>query len=137
MAATGEQYALIEARWKERPSERFVIAYSDEQSLRDLIAGPNIRACGFASFRDAEAHISDSLLEAGHRTQPGSALAATRNERRPTLSQGGSLGIGFCLTQSGKILFEFSQVVLAATVLAFYSKNAVSAVIRSLVGGTF
>ena len=89
MAATGKQYAVIEARWAERPSERFVISYSDEESLRDLIAGPNILACGFASFRDAEAHIDASLLAAAPGTQPGSALAATRNDQRPTLSQGG------------------------------------------------
>jgi hypothetical protein len=57
MAATGKQYAVIEARWTERPSERFVISYSDEESLRDLIAGPNILACGFASLRDAEAPL--------------------------------------------------------------------------------
>jgi hypothetical protein len=136
MAATGKQYAVIEARWKERPSERFVISYSDEESLRDFIAGPNILACGFASLRDAEAHIGSSLLAAAPDTQPGSALAVTRNDRRPSLSQGESLGIGFCLTQTWRILHELSQAALAAIVLAFYSKNAVSAVIRSLVGST-
>jgi hypothetical protein len=135
VAATDKQYAVIEARWTERPSERFVISYSDEESLRDLIAGPNILACGFASLRDAEARIDASLLAAAPGTQPGSALAATRNDRRPTLSQRG-LGIGFCLTQPWRILHEFAQAALAATVLAFYSKNAVSAVIRSLVGST-
>jgi hypothetical protein len=135
MAATGKQYAVIEARWAERPSERFVISYSDEESLRDLIAGPNILACGFASLRDAEAHIDASLLAAAPGTQPGSALAATRNVSK-THSFPGGLGIGFCLTQPWRILHEFSQAALAATVLAFYSKNAVSAVIRSLVGST-
>jgi hypothetical protein len=88
MAATDKQYAVIEARWTERPSERFVISYSDEESLRDLIAGPNILACGFASLRDAEARIDASLLAAAPGTQPGSALATTRNDRRPTLPRG-------------------------------------------------
>jgi hypothetical protein len=53
-----------------------------------------------------------------------------------SISPGGSVGIGFCLTQTWRILHEFSQAALAATVLAFYSKNAVSTVIRSLVGST-
>jgi hypothetical protein len=33
-------YAVIEAGRTEGPSERFVIAYSDEESLRELIPGP-------------------------------------------------------------------------------------------------
>lgn len=136
MAATGKQYAVIEARWTERPSERFVISYSHEESLRDLIAGPNILACGFASHRDAEAHIDTSLIAVAPRTQPGSTLSATRNDRRPTLPRGGSLGSGFCLTQTWRILHKISQAALVATILAFYSKNAVSTVIRSLVGST-
>src|SRR5215469_4728550 len=129
--AAAKQYAVVEARWTERPSERFVIAYLDEESLRDLIAGPNILACGFPSLGDAEAHIDDSLIAAGARSQPSSALATTRNDRRSTLPLGGSLGIGFCLTQTWRTLLEVYRVVLAATVLAFYFKNAVSTVIRS------
>lgn len=74
MAAPAKQYAVIEARSTERPSERFVISYSDEESLRDLIAGPNILACGLASLRDAEVHIDVNLIAAAPRTQPGSAL---------------------------------------------------------------
>ena len=38
------QYAVIEARRTEGPSECFVIAYPDEESLRDLIAGPSVPA---------------------------------------------------------------------------------------------
>src|SRR5215469_6172562 len=136
MAATGKQYAVIEARWTQRSSERFVISYSDEECSRDLIAGPNILACGFASLRDAEEHIDDGLIAAAPRTQLGSALAATRNDRRSTLFRGGSLGVSFCLTRTWRVLHEFSQAALAVTVLAFYSKNVISTVIRSLVGGT-
>lgn len=136
MAATGKQYAVIEARWTERPAERFVLSYSDEESARDLLAGPYILACGFPSFCDAEAHTDASLIAAAPRSQPGSALAETRNDRRPALSRGGSLGIGFCLTQTWRLLHKISQAALAATVLAFYSKNAVFTVIRSFVGST-
>ena len=136
MAATGKQYAVIEACWTERPSERFVISYSHEDSLRDLIAGPNILACGFASHPDAQAYIDAGLIAAAPRTQPSSALAATRNDRRPTLTRRASLGSGFCLTQTWRILRKISQAALVATTLAFYSESAISTVIRSLVGST-
>ena len=125
MASITKQYAVIEARWTERPSERLVISYSDEEFLWDLIAGPNILAYGFPSFRDAEAHIDANLMAAAPRT---------RNPRISILSRGRNLEIGFCLTQTWRILHEFSQAALAVTVLAFYSKNAISTAIRSLVG---
>ena len=51
------QYAVIEARRTEGPSEPFVIAYPDEESLRDLIAGPSIIACGFATRKEAQAKV--------------------------------------------------------------------------------
>jgi hypothetical protein len=34
-----------------------VIAYPDEESLRELIAGPSIIACGFASREEAQTNI--------------------------------------------------------------------------------
>jgi hypothetical protein len=51
------QYAVIEARRTEGPSECFVIAYPDKESLRDLIAGPSIIACGFATREEAQAKV--------------------------------------------------------------------------------
>jgi hypothetical protein len=80
MTARGKQYAVIEVRWIERPSERFVISYSDEKSLRDLIADPNILACGFASHSDAEAHIQDTTHSVGA-SKPCSAIVRDRIHR--------------------------------------------------------
>jgi hypothetical protein len=51
------QYAVIEARWPQGSSERFVCTYSNERSLRDLIAGPSIIASGFASREEALANL--------------------------------------------------------------------------------
>ena len=38
------QYAVIEAHRTEGPSERFMIGYRDEDSLRELIAGSVARS---------------------------------------------------------------------------------------------
>ena len=43
-------YAVIEALRTETGPERFVIAYPNEQSLRDVIAAPSIIAFGFPSL---------------------------------------------------------------------------------------
>ena len=55
------QYAVIEARRTDGPSERFVIAYSDERALRDLIAGPSIIGWGFATREQAQGHADVRL----------------------------------------------------------------------------
>jgi hypothetical protein len=50
------RYAVIEARAEGRP-ERFVIAYPDESTLRDLLAASSIIASGFNSREAALASI--------------------------------------------------------------------------------
>ena len=43
------QYAVIEARYDTEKSERLVIAYSREKSLRDFISGARIIASGIST----------------------------------------------------------------------------------------
>ena len=51
-----QQYAVISVRTEPR-CERLVIAYSDEKTLRNLLAAPSIVALGFRSREEAEASI--------------------------------------------------------------------------------
>ena len=52
---SGVQYAVIEALQTEAGSERFVIAYRNEQSLHDVIAEPCVIAFGFSCREEAAA----------------------------------------------------------------------------------
>jgi hypothetical protein len=54
------RYAVIEARRLEGRPERLVIAYPDEDTLRDLLAAPSIIASGFASREAALASMEGS-----------------------------------------------------------------------------
>ena len=47
-------YAAIEARYADGAAERFVIAYTCEQSLRELLAAPSIVASGCPTREHAE-----------------------------------------------------------------------------------
>jgi hypothetical protein len=47
-------YAAIQARGTDGPAERFVISYTSEQSLRDLLAASSIVASGCTSRERAE-----------------------------------------------------------------------------------
>jgi hypothetical protein len=127
------QYAVIEARRTEGPSERFVIAYRDEESLRELIAGPSIMACGFASREEAQANIdADFWTAAAWKKTPKDRA---EKYQREVVSAKRRLEAGFNLTQTGRIVRGFLQAAVGGAILIFYSRNAVSTVIRSFVGG--
>ncbi len=130
------QYAVIEARRTEGPSERFVIAYPDEESLRDLIAGPSIIACGFGSREEAQTNIdADFWTVAARKQTSGRTVDGAETYQRGTLSAKRRLGTAFNLAQTGGGIRGFLQAAVAGAILILYSRNAVSTVIRSLVGG--
>ncbi len=128
------QYAVIEARRTKGLPERFVIAYTDEESLRELLAGPSIIACGFASREEAQANLDADFWTAAARKQTsgGPTVDGAETYQRGVLSAKRCLGNGFNLTQTGRTVRGFLQAAVAGAILIFYSRNAVSTVIRSL-----
>jgi hypothetical protein len=62
--SSGMQYAVIEALQTEVGSERLVIAYRSEQSLRDVIAEACIIAFGFSSREEAIAAVEPCISPA-------------------------------------------------------------------------
>jgi len=131
------QYAVIEARRTEGPSEYSVIAYFDEESLRDLIAGPSIIACGFATRKEAQAKVDAGFWTAAawERTCRGLTVVGAEEYPRGAFSVMRRIGAAFDLTHTGRIVHRFLRAAIAAAILIFYSRNAVSTVIRSLVAG--
>jgi len=124
-----EQYAVIEVRRNEVFREHVVIAYRDEESLRELIARPSIVGIGFTSREAAVALIQKSAAKD----------ADSRNRReKPTLR----LADGHRGPQSPKrrlrhrvgLACATLQNAVAAGVLMFYSKSVRGAVIRAFVG---
>jgi hypothetical protein len=135
------QYAVIEARRIDGPSEFFVLAYSAEELLRDLILGPSITACGFASRDEAQAQ-AQAKTEATFCT----AAAEQQTFRKVTVDAAGKywhralpakrrLGASFEPGPTREIVRGFLQAVVATAVLIFYSRNMISSLIRGFVGG--
>src|ERR1700735_596355 len=127
------QYAVIEARRTECPSERFVIAYPDEESLRELIAGPSIIACGFASREEAQVNVDADFWRAAAWKQTPRDRA--EKYQRGVFSAKLRSEAGFNLAETGRIVFDFLHAAVAGAILVFYFRNDVSTVIRSFVGG--
>lgn len=118
------QFAVIEARRTDGPSERFVIAYSDENALRDLIAGPSIIGWGFATREQAQGHADVQL---GSEQPPGPRTTRGRDRDCRILSAKQRLRAAFDLMEAGRIIHGFLKAATAAAILTFYSRHSVSA----------
>ena len=126
------RYAVIEAHWSERPPERFVIAYCNEESLRDVIAAPSIIASGFASRERALAGLAGCLPAATGSKQMSRASAVDRAKEyiRRVHSARRRVGNWLSDAETWKTARRTLQPATAAAILISCSSNIVSATIR-------
>jgi hypothetical protein len=126
------RYAVIEA-FRKGDSERFVLAYRDEQSLRDLIAAPCIAAFGFSSREDAEAGTKPSVSMAAIQKQTRSTTAVQRLEQREHGDQQVEQRSETCRPSSKvrRLLTAFYSEAVVAGILIFFSRNIFSTAIRT------
>ena len=106
-----------------------VIAYPDENCLRDLIAGPSILSAGFTSREEAMARLVGSMLEP----------RALKQQRRPILTwfnvrlnRDSQLGSG--LRKNHRIAYRILQCTLSTITVLFYSRNLFSVMLRIALG---
>jgi len=132
------QYAVIEGPHTETGHERLVIAYPNEQTLRDLIAAPSIVAFGFASREEAAAGSRCCLPTAVAYQRMPEAMAGSETERRPQgLSWAERRGeIGSALRRLGGFLVTSCTDVVTSVIVIFSSGNTVSAAIRMALGSS-
>jgi hypothetical protein len=135
--SSGVQYAIIAGLRTEAGPERLVIAYPNEESLRDLIAPPSIIAIGFSSREEAVAggracvptavsyqRVPEATGGGTERYQQGLNWAERRGE------------IGSTLRRLARFLVTSYSEVATTAIVIFCSRNAVSAVIRMALGSS-
>ena len=126
------RYAVIQASSKKDRPERLVIAYHDEQTLRDLIAAPSIIGLGFASREEAIANCERRMSTATplkQKTRITAMFHATHED--------GDFPSGHGLLKHRRIPQSILQSALAPVIALFYSKNIVSVMIRMALGASF
>ena len=129
--SSSEQFAIIESRSTDRRLDRFVLAYHDEESLRELIAAPSIIAVGFSSREEAIKSIETCLSAIpSHHVQKG----IPGDDQQVFHSAAQRLTIAFSFAGSCETVRRALQHAVAAAILVFYSRNAVGASIRAFVG---
>ena len=135
LQVTKLQYAVIQLSSIADPPERLILAYTDERMLRALIAGPSIVGLGFASREEAVGSDNRALKKAIGRA-PAEELDSVREGQHQRYCGGGRAAAWSSFSSLLKLASGIVQFASAATIWIFYSKNIVSASIRSVLAGS-
>ena len=129
------QYAIIRASGTHDSPELLVLAYADEKSLRSLIAEPSIIALGFESRSAADAAGRFRQRVASQQMQAMSTIG-TANQKFSLAFHFGKSRVTHALTywKGYSDLYRAVQFIFATAVLVPYSRNIVSATIRTVLG---
>lgn len=136
---TDVRYAVLEAVRTEGGPDRFVVAYSNEKCLYDVIAAPRIVACGFSS-REAAAGVAETrvltattqnhvpsitVLQRAQEHQHGRNWPEQRSDTNPTLRL------------IRRFFVAFYNHAVATTIFMFSSRNIISSAIRTFLAISF
>lgn len=122
------RYAIIQASTKKDHPERLVIAYPDENCLRDLIAASSIVGFGFTSREEALAELVGSMPDTRAFKQERHPLPRSYNPQQ----EGDAARRG--LIKNDRIPCHILQCALATITVFFYSKSLFSVMLRAALG---
>lgn len=129
----GVQYAVVEGFHTEGGHERIVIAYRNERSLRELIAGPAILGLGFSSREQAlGGSIACAVAVAAQRPLENTAGRKIELQRISLAALQAQALSAFRKVQ--KVLVTSCCDVFASIRVMSSSSNSVSVVIRMALG---
>jgi hypothetical protein len=121
--------AIIQASSKKDHPERVVIAYPDEDCLRDLIAAQSIVGLGFSSHEEAMAKL------VGRTPDPRASKAKHRPVPMSYKPQQDSDAASWrVFVKNQRKTFNILQCAFATITLLFYSKNLFSIMLRAALG---
>ena len=123
------RYAVISVR-SEPDHERLVIAYPDEETVRDLIAAPSIVTLGYSSRADALKNIDRCATPPASLKQLKTAVLDTNMTFLRVLRR---LAGGFGLSGASKVMRNLLHNGLAAALVFFYSRNVLSSTVRAFI----
>lgn len=125
------QYAVIRVC-----TERIVIAYPNEEALRDLIAGPSIIGLGLASQEEALATVDGDFPKTDVLRHANKTAIAVGNKKFQAHSVMNGFLDGFRFSKGCEIARSFLHFAIASATLIFYSRNMISTTIRAVLGGS-
>ena len=121
-------YAIIQVSSKKDHPERLVIAYADEDCLRELIAAPSIVGLGFPSHEKAVAKLLGSTPAASCSKQKRPIPVARKARQDANTAS----RCGF--VKSHRTTYHVLQCAFSTIAVLFYSKNLFSLILRTALG---
>ena len=128
------RYAVISIRSEPAP-ERLVIAYPDEETLRDLIAAPSIVALGYGSRADALKNVDPCVTTKASLKRLLKMASLHPNmtfltECRTALRQ---LARGFGLSRTSRTMRTVLHKLLVWALVFFHSRNVLPSAVRAFI----
>ena len=128
-----QQYAVI-CIAKEPQAERFVLAYSSEKTLCDLLAQPSILSLGHSSRKEALATF-DPYAQTGHASRQHGTAASIDTGNRSLVQLNARQRLSWCgsnLAKRLRFIRDLLQHGVVAAVAFYHSNNLFSVAIRVL-----
>jgi len=135
LQVTKLQYAVIQLSSITDPPERLILAYTDERTLRALIAGPSIVGLGFGS-REEALSTNNPTLEKAAAPAPANESESARAGQHQPYCRAGRAAAWSSVSSLRRLASGIVQFAFAASIYIFFSKNIVSATIRSVLAGS-
>ena len=123
------RYAIIQASSIKDHPERLVVAYPDENCLRDLIAAPSIVGLGFTSREEAMANLIGGI--------PSPTASKRMRSARPKfyeVQQHNDSAAGRAPEKDRGISIRILRCAFSTAIVLFYSKNLFSVILRTALG---
>jgi hypothetical protein len=123
------RYAIIQASSTKDHPERLVVAYPDENCLRDLIAAPSIVGLGFTSREEAMANLIGGV--------PSPTASKRMRRARPKfyeVQQHNDSAAGRAPEKDRGISIRIVRCAFSTAIVLFYSKNLFSVILRTALG---
>jgi hypothetical protein len=136
------RYAVIEGLQTETGHEHIIIAYPNEQLLRDLIAAPSILAFGFATRDQAvvagRTCFSTAAAAGQRRTDSMTAMKIRRPDQGlDWAARRGKISSALrALRRLARFLVTSCSDVVNSAIIVFASNNTVSTTVRMALGSS-
>jgi len=132
------RYAVIEGLQTETGHEHIIIAYPNEQLLRDLIAAPSILAFGFATRDQAvlAGRTSFATIVAGQRGMETKTVTKISRPRQGLNWAGPREKTSSVLRRLARFLVTSCSDVVYSAIVIFSSSNTVSTAVRMALGSS-
>lgn len=129
------RYAVLEVPRTGGGSERFVVAYPNENCLHDIIAAPRIVEFGFSSRQAAVASTKTRLFTTTEHKHVSGTTALERTQEHHWPKRRSDKDPALRLIRQSFVAF-YNDAVTAA-ILMFSSRNIVSSAIRTFLAVSF